>query len=371
MEENIQNTNSKPKKKRLTKIVFYIMSVMLLLTTCMCGYMTYTLFNISNKTTPASSTENPTVSTEEATTDSSTNNDDQSIESIINDANLQGKSELLASIKSDLENGKSTLRIIRSIFPEHLVYGDSGKYIFKEINKDLLMNNYKKENFKIEVDENDIPTKVEYYENDKLVSYTGIDVSKHNGTIDWSKVAGSGIDFAILRAVVRGYGTEGNLLTDESFEKNAKAATENGITVGAYVFSEAITVEEAIEEAELVLSLVKNHNIKGPIVIDIEDIESDTGRNETISSTELTDIVLAFCDKIKSEGYTPMIYCNIKGFLGMLEFERLEGIEKWYAYYGDELYFPYDVSIWQYSAYGTVDGIKGKVDLNISFKEYK
>ena len=370
MDENIKNTTLKPKKKKLTKIVFYFMSIMLLFTTCMCGYMTYTLYNMSNKTTPAS-TEEATTSTEESTEESKPITDDTSIESIKNDAILQGKNELLTSIKSDLESGKSTLRIIRSIFPDHLVYGDSGKYVFKDINKNLLMNNYKKENFKIEVDENDIPTKVEYYENDKLVSYTGIDVSKHNGNIDWSKVAGSGIDFAILRAVVRGYGTEGNLLTDDSFERNAKAATENGITVGAYVFSEAITIDEAIEEANLVLSLVKKYDIKGPIVIDIEDIENDTGRNETISSTELTDIVLAFCNKIKEEGYTPMIYCNIKGFIGMLEFERLEGIEKWYAYYGDELYFPYDVSIWQYSAYGTVDGIKGNVDLNISFKEYK
>ena len=66
-----------------------------------------------------------------------------------------------------------------------------------------------------------------------------------------------------------------------------------------------------------------------------------------------------------------MIYCNLKGFVGMLEFERLEGIEKWYAYYGNELYFPYDVSMWQYTASGTVDGIDGQVDLNISFKNYK
>lgn len=370
MDETIKNTNVQPKKKRLTKVVFYIMSLLLLSTTGMCGYMTYTLYNMSNTSTPANSNESETQTMN--------NNEEISTEVIEKpttdnkeDANNQGKDEILASIKADLENGKSTLRIIRSIFPEYLVYTDSGKYVFKDINKNLLMNNLKKENFYIETNANDIPTKVEYYENEQIVSYTGIDVSKHNGNIDWAKVSNSGIDFAILRAVVRGYGTEGKLSPDESFDKNAKAALENNITVGAYVFSEAITVEEAIEEAELVLSLVKPYDIKGPIVIDIEDIENDTGRNEALSPAELTDIVLAFCNKIKEEGYTPMIYCNMKGFLGMLEFERLEGIEKWYAYYGDDLYFPYDVSIWQYSAYGTVDGIKGNVDLNISFKEYK
>ena len=372
MDENIKNTTIKPKKKRLTKVVFYIMSILLLSTTCMCGYMTYTLYNITTTSSSASSnnTENENETKEnkeepstEANNDSNTDNNNENVN--------KEHDELLANIKSELENGTSTLRIIRSLYPEHLVYGDSGKYVFKDINKNLLMNSFKKDNFKIELDENDIPTKVEYYENENLVSYTGIDVSKHNGNIDWPKVSKSGIDFAIIRAVVRGYGTEGRLLADDMFDKNAKAATENGLTVGAYVFSEAITVEEAIEEAELVLSLVKPYDIKGPIVIDIEDIENDTGRNESLSPAELTDIVLAFCNKVKSEGYTPMIYCNIKGFLGMLEFERLEGIEKWYAYYGDELYFPYDLSIWQYTAYGTVDGVKGNVDLNISFKEYK
>ena len=181
----------------------------------------------------------------------------------------------------------------------------------------------------------------------------------------------SNVDFAIIRAAVRGYGTEGRLLPDEAFDKNAKAATENGITVGAYIFSEAITVEEANEEAELILSLIEPYKIKGPVVIDIEDIQNDTGRNEALSPKELTDIVLTFCNKVKEKGYTPMIYCNLKGFIGMLEFERLEGIEKWYAYYGDELYFPYDVSIWQYTSNGKIDGINGVVDLNISFKKYE
>ena len=369
MDENIKNATIKPKKKRLTKVVFYIMSIMLLSTTCMCGFMTYTLYNMSYKATTVNTEEATSNNYEEPETSTEVNND--ALVDLENEAIAKGKAEILSAIKADLENGTSTLRIIRSIFPEHLVYGDSGKYVFKDINTNLLMNNYKKENFVIKTDDNKIPTSVEYYENNTLVSYTGIDVSKHNGTIDWAKVANSNIDFAILRAVVRGYGTEGKLLTDESFERNVKGAIENNIAVGAYVFSEAITVEEAIEEAELVLSTIKPYDIKGPVVIDIEDIENDTGRNENLSPTELTDIVLAFCEKIKSEGYTPMIYCNIKGFLGMLEFERLEGIEKWYAYYGDELYFPYDLSIWQYTANGTVEGIKGSVDLNISFKEYK
>jgi hypothetical protein len=201
----------------------------------------------NSSTTGSNKVENET-STEANKEEPSTEvNNDSNTDNNVEDVN-KGRDELLANIKTELESGTSTLRIIRSIYPEHLVYGDSGKYVFKDINKSLLMNNYSKDNFKIELDENDIPTKVEYYENETLVSYTGIDVSKHNGNIDWSKVSKSGIDFAIIRAVVRGYGTEGRLLADDMFDKNAKAATENGLTVGAYVFSEAITVEEAIED---------------------------------------------------------------------------------------------------------------------------
>ena len=374
MDENTVNTTNKPRKKRLTKFFFYIMFILLLATTCMCGFITYNVINIAKNgvsATPSTNDNEPTTDANGPVVDGYTLLSDEMISQLKEEAYFLGRDNLLSSIKNIMENGSSSLKMLRSIYPEYLVYSDKGGYIFKDINKDLIMNDYNKSDFKIENDANDIPTKVEYYEDDKLVSYTGIDVSKHNGNIDWSKVSKSGVDFAILRAVVRGYGTEGRLLEDESFTKNAKEALENGLTVGAYVFSEAITIEEALEEAELVLSLIKPYDIKGPIVIDIEDIENDTGRNENLSPKELTDIVLAFCDKIKEEGYTPMIYCNIKGFLGMLEFERLEGIEKWYAYYGDELYFPYDVSIWQYSANGNVDGINGSVDLNVSFKKYE
>lgn len=376
MEESTKLPVTQPKKKKLTKIVFYIMSILLLSTTGMCAFMTYKL--ITGPSTCKNQC-NATASTEPAT-DAGSNNtiadgysliSDEELAKLKDEAYYLGRDNILSSIKPMMENGTTTLRMLRAIYPEHLVYADAGQYIFKDINNDLIMNDYDKAGFKIEKAENDIPTKVEYYEDDKLVSYTGIDVSKHNGNIDWSKVSKSGIDFAILRAVVRGYGAEGKLLKDDSFEKNAKAATENGVTVGAYVFSEAITVEEAIEEAELVLSMVAPYNIKGPIVIDIEDIENETGRNENLSPKELTDVVLAFCNKIKEAGYTPMIYCNLKGFIGMLEFERLEGIEKWYAYYGDELYFPYEVSIWQYSSSGKIDGISGSVDLNVSFKKYE
>jgi hypothetical protein len=241
MDENTKITTLKPKRKRLTKVVFYIMAILLLGTTCMCGFITYNLVKNDFFENKADDSSTPTIS--EPTTDASTPVidgytliSDEMLSSIKDESYYLGRDTLLSSIKTMMEGGSTTLKMLRAIYPQYLVYSDKGGYVFKDINKDLIMNDYDDSGFKIEKDENDIPTKVEYFEDDKLVSYTGIDVSKHNGNIDWSKVAKSNVDFAIIRAAVRGYGTEGRLLPDEAFDKNAKAATENGITVGAYIF---------------------------------------------------------------------------------------------------------------------------------------
>lgn len=373
-------TNSNPKKKRLTKVVFYIMAILLIATTALTAYTTYNIGILKDKLDDSEAVDanaSDSSSSDNFSPDSSnilenyTLISNEQLEATKNDSYYLGRDNILDSIRAMMEGGSTTLKMLRALYPEQLIYAETGGYVFKDIDKNLVMHDYDTTGFKITEDAYSVPTSVEYYEDDKLVSYTGIDVSKHNGTIDWAKVKAAGIDFAMLRAANRGYGAEGKLLTDDSFAENAKAANENGIPIGAYIFSEAITVAEALEEAELVLSIVEPYEITYPIVIDIEEIANDDGRNEALTPAELTDVVLAFCNRIKEAGYTPMIYCNLKGFIGMLEFERLEGIEKWYAYYGNELYFPYDVSMWQYSASGKVDGITGVVDLNISFKNYE
>ncbi len=361
------------KKSKLTKVIFYIMAILLVATTALTAYSTYNMAVLKKQLTD-DDTDSDSIST--STSDFTLPNNytlisNEQLEATKNNSYYLGRDNILDSIKAMMQDGTTTLRMLRALYPEYLVYAETGGYVFKDINNDLLMHDYDANGFKITEDKYGVPTKVEYYEDDKLVSYTGIDVSKHNGNIDWAKVKSAGIDFAMLRAANRGYGSEGKLLTDDLFAQNAKAANKNGIPIGAYIFSEAITVEEALEEADLILSLIAPYDITYPIVIDIEEISDGNGRNEALTPATLTDIVLAFCDRIKEAGYTPMLYCNLKGFIGMLEFERLEGIEKWYAYYGNELYFPYDVSIWQYSSTGTVDGVTGNVDLNISFKNYE
>ncbi|MFR2706723.1 MAG: GH25 family lysozyme [Lachnospira eligens] len=128
---------------------------------------------------------------------------------------------------------------------------------------------------------------------------------------------------------------------------------------------------EAIEEADYVLDIIKPYRITYPVVIDFEEISGDSYRQENLTTEELTDIIIAFCDKIEKAGYKPMIYSNLKGFVGRLDLTRLEKYEKWFAYYSDTPYFPYEFSIWQYTESAKLDGVSGNtIDLNISFKDY-
>ena len=161
---------------------------------------------------------------------------------------------------------------------------------------------------------------------------TGIDVSSHQGSIDWDAVKKSDISFAMIRCGYRG-ASEGALYEDSAFVSNIKAAKAAGLKVGVYWFSSAITVSEAKEEADYVLDIIKPYKITYPVVIDFEEISGDSYRQENLTTEELTDIIIAFCDKIEKAGYKPMIYSNLKGFVGRLDLTRLEKYEKWFAYY--------------------------------------
>ena len=210
-----------------------------------------------------------------------------------------------------------------------------------------------------------------YTENGKKVSYEGIDVSSHQKDIDWAKVKAAGIDFAIIRVGFRGYGT-GAILIDEYFTKNIEGALAAGIKVGVYFFSQALNEAEAIEEAELVIEQLKNYKdkITYPVVYDAEDISNDTARTDGLLGAQITSNCIAFCEKIKDAGYTPMIYANKRWFLTRLDLTRLTDYDLWHAAYVDAPDTPYLFTMWQYSASGKVDGINGTVDLNISFKDY-
>ncbi len=259
------------------------------------------------------------------------------------------------------EDGEGTLAMLRNTFKENIVYYD-GQYRFADINTSLKQNELVKENFGL--DENNFIT---YSESGKVISKKGIDVSKYQGDIDWKKVKADGIDYAIIRVGYRGYGS-GLIVEDENAKTNMKNANAAGVKIGVYFFSQAINEKEAVEEAEYVAKIIKKYDIDYPVVFDTEEISGDTSRTEELSVEDRTDITIAFCDKIEELGYKPMVYANIKWFVTALDMARLEKYDKWYAYYDSKLYFPYKISMWQYSDSGDVDGISGNVDMNISFE---
>ncbi len=199
----------------------------------------------------------------------------------------------------------------------------------------------------------------------------GIDVSKYQGKIDWEKVKTSNVKFAMIRCGYRGY-TQGGLNEDIEFENNIKGAYKNGIKVGLYFYSSAINEKEAIEEADFVLNLINKYGVKNyieyPIAIDIEDFEGT--RNYSLSVLERTNVVKAFCNKIKNSGYEPMVYSYTYFLENKLNMDELKQYDTWIAdYYGNTWYNrPY--TIWQYTDKGIINGIQGNVDLNYCYKKY-
>lgn len=205
------------------------------------------------------------------------------------------------------------------------------------------------------------------YEDDNYTTKFGIDVSEHQKDIDWTKVKEAGVEFAILRLGYRGYGKAGNIILDKSFEQNYKEATEQGIEIGVYFFSQAISSDEIKEEAEFVLSNLKEKNVTLPVVFDLEKIKNDDARTDNLTEEEITNMTLQFCNIIKENNYNPSIYANAKTFTTKMKLELFNDYNKWYADYQEKPIYPYDFDMWQYSETGKIDGIEGNVDLDICF----
>lgn len=270
--------------------------------------------------------------------------------------------EFLDQLKELMIEGEGTTDMLRYFFPDEVVIADAGQYYFFPILEELAKNTYDQESFM--ADEDGI---MHYYEEGERVSHKGIDVSRYQDKIDWEKVASDDVEYAFIRLGIRGY-TEGEIIEDETFQDNIKGALGNDIDVGVYFFTQALSEEEAEEEAEYVIDSIAPYRVKYPVVLDVEAVTSTKARGNDLTKEERTRYCIVFCEKIKEAGYTPMIYGNLKTFMLLLDIEELEEYDKWFAYYDESYYFPYDFKIWQYTNKGTVAGIKGDVDMNISFE---
>ncbi len=205
-----------------------------------------------------------------------------------------------------------------------------------------------------------------YYENGELRSEQGIDVSAHQGVIDWNAVAADNISFAIVRVGNRGY-TAGKLYADEKFVQNIDGAAAAGLKTGVYFFSQAVNEDEAREEADFVLKQLDGRSLALPVVFDHEPVTDPAGRANHMTGEELAACTRAFCERIEQAGYQTMVYGNKQ------DVARLDGFSFgerpiWFAEYGTPTPTgQFDFVMWQYSNGGSVAGINAAVDMNIRF----
>ncbi len=194
----------------------------------------------------------------------------------------------------------------------------------------------------------------------------GIDVSRWNETIDWESVKNEGVGFAIIRAGYRGSVT-GSLVEDFYFKANIEGALAAGVPVGIYFFTQATTQVEAVEEASMVLSMIKDYDITYPIFIDTEGAGGE-GRADGLDVRTRTSVCEAFCETIRNAGYRAGIYASKNWFNQRLDTERLpDNIVIWLAEYADAPSYDKEYHMWQYSSSGRIVGIEGRVDLNLSY----
>lgn len=222
------------------------------------------------------------------------------------------------------------------------------------------LNPYDREGFAL-----DEKGRVTYARNGKKAR-AGIDVSTHQKDVDWQSVAADGIEFVMLRLGHRGY-TEGGLFLDQTFEQNLRGALDAGLDVGVYFFSQAVTPEEAVEEADYVLEALDGQALAFPVAFDWESIPGDEARTDSLDGETMTRCAAAFCNRIANAGYRPAVYFNqTQGYL-RYDLRELTDYELWLAEYGTVPNFYYHFDLWQYSQTGRVDGIQGDVDLDLAF----
>lgn len=194
----------------------------------------------------------------------------------------------------------------------------------------------------------------------------GIDVSKWNGTIDWTAVKNSGIEYVIIRCGYRG-SSQGALIEDPKYAANIKGASAAGLKVGVYFFTQAIDVAEAVEEASMVLDLVKNYNISYPIFL---DVEGSGGRGDKIDKATRTAVIQTFCKTIQDAGYTAGVYANKSWLTNKFDPGQLGSYKIWLAQYATAPTYSGRYELWQYQSTGRVSGISGNVDMNWSYLGY-
>ena len=208
-----------------------------------------------------------------------------------------------------------------------------------------------------------------YYEDGRQSSYVGVDLSKYNNEVDFQKLKAAGVDFVMLRLGSRGYGS-GQIMLDEKFVEYITKATEAGLQIGVYFYSQAITEAEAVEEANFVIQNLVNYKLTYPIAFDMEYVKNDSARIDALTREEKTKVAKAFLKTVKTAGYKPMIYGTKEWLIKEIDLTKLTDYDVWLSQQEEEPDYPYQFQMWQYSLEGSISGVTGDVDMNISFVDY-
>lgn len=270
--------------------------------------------------------------------------------------------ERLEGIRQYFSEGRGVLETLRRYYPQDIIIYDQNKYWFSPLDSSMKMNSFDSEKVRKNTDG------TWGYVDGNLAVVKGIDVSSHQGEIDWAAVAKTNVSFAMIRAMYRGYET-GKMVEDKYFRTNLENAQRCGLDVGVYIFTQAISKAEVDEEVSMVSGLLGAYDIEYPVVVDVEDVPDGESRTQHLTKEERTELTRYYCEKLKEAGYQPMIYYNIRGAVELLDLKELEDYDKWFAVYDSDFYFPYAYKMWQYKDTGRVDGISGNVDLNLYFPD--
>lgn len=210
-----------------------------------------------------------------------------------------------------------------------------------------------------------------YMENGRKTSYVGVDISKHTGEINFTGVKAAGVDYVMIRLGSRGYST-GQIALDENFKQNIEGAIEAELDIGIYFYSQAVSPEEAIQEANFVIQNLEPYraHVKYPIAFDMEFVSNDKSRIEGLSREDKTTVTATFAEGVKAAGYVPMIYGDKEWLLKEIDLTKLQDYDVWLSQEEDIPDYPYLYTMWQYDTDSILNGIEGGADLNICFVSY-
>lgn len=211
----------------------------------------------------------------------------------------------------------------------------------------------------------------QYMENGRKISYVGVDISKHTGKVYFPSLKAAGVDYVMIRLGSRGYST-GQITLDENFKENIEGAIEAQLDVGVYFYSQAISQDEAVQEANFVAQNLEPYraHVKYPVAFNMGFVSNDKSRIEGLSREDKTAVTVSFLDAVRASGYVPMVYGDKEWLLKEVDLTKLQDYDVWLSQEEEIPDYPYRYAMWQYNTDGVLNGIDGGADLNICFVNY-